>query len=421
MRSQIEINAEMLNHTEGGDDRIALRRKNGRTDIFARIVRRKDPADIRVEEDDRFLFLFVTPHTPCDSLFIRLESADGKKTEGEVALSRVPVETGAPPSVTANCDPDTKKICIQFDKFAHASPTKALFWTRSGADPIYRPLEDSNQYRIAVGLGTSLKDPNLRGLTGLARLLAYPVPAALEDQMNETIGRAYKEAFDHVGRSRMIGAIRSVLDVRRSDGGQPRHDLISVAPWVFESALHAFRGLKEETGLAALNDLGAIKSAPNLPNPVGDTPLALWIDRLNNDPDLPTGLDAAAIKHGFRTLRFRIKESDLRDLAGDSGLGSATRLICASWSDTAEYLRPFDSGGGGDDRPARIAIAIERLARAAALRQTEAHIEALAFRTGLSPADIGLSLTLMLRAGIELFVHFLALWSHACDQKKDKQ
>lgn len=421
VRSQFEINAEMLDRQKGGDDRIALKRKDGRTDILARVLRIEDPSGIRVEEDENYLSLSFTPQIPCDAVLIRLEASDGSRQEGELALLRLPVEASAPAGVTASNDPETHRISIQFDKDFYPLPTRALFWTRSENASVYTPLEDASRYRVAIGLGTLPTGPDQRSLVILAGFLANPVPPALENQINDSIGHAYRQAFDRVGKSRMVGAIRPVLDVCRLDGAPPRHDLVGIAPWVFEAAPHAFQGLSEGSGLAGLNGLSAIKPASNLPDPEGDAPLAQWIKRLNSDPDLPAGLNAAAIRHGFRALRFRLKESDLRDLTGDGRLGKTTQLIYASWSDTTGALRSFDTGGGGDDRPARIATAIERFARAAALRQADPHINALAFRTGMSRAEIGISLTLMLRAGIELFVHFLALWSHAREQKKERQ
>ena len=99
----------------------------------------------------------------------------------------------------------------------------------------------------------------------------------------------------------------------------------------------------------------------------------------------------------------------------------AWSIIPPPLTDTTEALRSFDTGGGGDERPTHIAMVIEHFARAAALGQAGEHVEHLAFRTGLSRAEVGRTLTMMVRAGVELFVHFRALWSHAREQYNDRQ
>ena len=421
VRSRFEINAEMLESSTGQDDRIALRRKDGRMDILARVTRVNDPSEIGVEEDEEAVTLQITPQARYDALRVRIEAVDGTFQEGEVALARFPVDAAPPPGVSASADLDTGRLSIILNKAGRSIPARISFWIRSEDHPIFEPLEDASGARIVVGLGASVSRPDQYMLAELARFLAEPVPPILEDQVADTLGAAYAQAFASVGATRMIGSVRAALAATRADGAPPLHDLTGVAPWIFEAPAHALQGLPEASGFEPLTNLVAIPSAPGLPDPEGDAPLATWLDRVNGDADLPAGLDAPALQHGFRTLRFRLKESDLRCLVGDGCLGVSARLICATWSDATDALRSFDTGGGGDERPARIATAIEHFARAAALGRAEEHVEGLAFRTGLSRAEVGRTLTMMLRAGVELFVYFRALWSHAREQYNDGQ
>ena len=420
-RISFEINAEMLEQEDITDDRIALRRQDGRIDIFARFARAQDPSDIQTEEDKDSLTLFITPQMPCDALLVRIEAVDGTRHKGEIAFGHLPAEIGAPRGVSAQRDPETGRLAIRFDKAAYPIPAKARFWAQDEDHPIFKIISDVRQAQIVVGLGQPLQNPDQPALSRLAGLLADPVPAALENQIAGSIGEAYSSAFGILGKSHMVGAVRSVLNVTGTAGSLPRHDLADVAPWIFEASPHALKGIPEASGLAVLNELSDIPSAPDLPDPEGDAPLMQWLTRVTNDPDLPAGLDAGALQHAFRTLRFRLRETDLRDLTGEGRLGATSRVICATWTEALQELRAFDSGGGGDDRPARMAIAIERFARAAALHRCDAYMDDLAFRTGLPRPEIGRTMTLMLRGGAEFFLHFRALWSHACQQQKDRQ
>ena len=62
---------------------------------------------------------------------------------------------------------------------------------------------------------------------------------------------------------------------------------------------------------------------------------------------------------------------------------------------------------------ARLAIQVERFARACAQKKTEEFLKNLILRTGLSRQDIGYTMTMMLRASVRFFVYFRALWGHA--------
>jgi len=79
-------------------------------------------------------------------------------------------------------------------------------------------------------------------------------------------------------------------------------------------------------------------------------------------------------------------------------------------------FRAFDISGGGGQVPGKIAIQIARFARACAEKRSEEFLQDLILRTGLSRQDIGSTMTMMLRAGVQFFVYFRALWGHATTQ-----
>lgn len=74
--------------------------------------------------------------------------------------------------------------------------------------------------------------------------------------------------------------------------------------------------------------------------------------------------------------------------------------------------------GGGDIFPVRLALVLERFARACAEREAEAHVEGILLRTGLPRDEAGPALTAILRAGVEVFVYFRSLWGQAAAQQR---
>lgn len=417
-RTRFEITAELLEAAGGADDRIAMRRKDGRVEIFARIDRRDDPAELRLEETDRFLTLSFLPQQRCDALRVQVDVVSEPTRQGDYTFGRHLADLGPMPGIKADDEIDTGRLIVEVDKSCFQRPARLSLWTRHADRSGFFPLEDGNGTAIALGLGAPLPDPDTKLLGPLAKLAAEPVPDQLQEQHAETIGRAYRDAMARVGARRLVGSVRPILITTRA-GGTPRHDIAGIAPWIFEASPHAYQGLPQESGFAALARLRDIGPANNLPDPQGDQPLTKWLARLGGDDTLPVDLTAATLASAFGALRFRLKESDLSLLLGDGRLGTACDCLCASWVGDIEALRSFDTGGGGDDRPARIAAAIERFARACALGHASAHLDDLAFRTGLPRAELGECLTLMLRAGIELFVYFRALWTQAVQDRKD--
>ncbi|WP_083101034.1 hypothetical protein [Pseudophaeobacter leonis] len=63
--------------------------------------------------------------------------------------------------------------------------------------------------------------------------------------------------------------------------------------------------------------------------------------------------------------------------------------------------------------PAKVAVQVERFARAATHRRAGDFMADLSSRTGLAQEDLGPAMTMMIRAGIHFFVYFRALWANA--------
>ena len=109
------------------------------------------------------------------------------------------------------------------------------------------------------------------------------------------LGPHYAANFAAFGAARMVGQVKRVLNLARGDGRPPRHDLVGVAPWIFEADPVAFSGLDAGSGLAPLSAMALVAAPAHLPDPRGDAPLAAWLDRLQSGEAAPPGLDAAAL------------------------------------------------------------------------------------------------------------------------------
>lgn len=412
-RQMIEIGAEKLLTPVDGDDRIALIRETGRVDLLARIQRRTDPSEITLTETDDRISLFISLTSPCDALRIRIEDTSGEALVGETAFGHEPVSLPTLPGTRVGYDPDSRRLSITLERFGLPAPARASFQVRRERRG-FEDIRDARDVRIAIGLPGDLRGPSSAQLTQLARLLAEPEPDDVSGQLRRALTPAYAEQVRGIaGTSRLLGPIRGLLGVGRSDSGVPRHDLIAVAPWIFEAQLHAFSGFGPETGLAPLNGMAKYPAPDPVPEMKGDDPLRPWLDRVTSGDRVPREFQADAIQNGFRALRWRLKETDLYDLVRDGPIATNVRLLSAAYLGDLDQIRSFDVNGGGDPIPARIAVQIERFARACALRRVEPFIKDAAFRTGLSVEEAGFILSLMIRAGVELFAYFRALWAHA--------
>lgn len=415
-RQSVEIGASELEPTEDGDDRIAIQRADGRMEILARLRRTDGSGSITCQEDEGHILLSVVPQRPFDGLRVRIEALEGPSMEGDYSFSHDPSELLPLKGVISTCDADSGRIDIDFDRNLLPSPARVLLYLREPSGG-HVPLLDDHNAPVSIGLPGMPETFDLAVLTGLAKSLADPEPEALSGQLSSALTPAYHAAFASVGYSRMVGSVKPVLNVVRADGEAPRHDIIGVAPWIFEAQPTAFMGLADSSGLAPITQVRTICCPDPLPSLDGDTPLGDWLKRIDAEADLPEGLGPEALQRAFQLLRLRLRDSDLHDLIRDGTIGSTVKLICGPHIEGLDQIRTFDSNGGGDPIPARMAVQIERYARACAERRAGAFVDDIIFRTGLCRADVGRTLTMMLRAGIEFFVYFRALWGHANQQK----
>ena len=412
-RHSLEIGADRLQTPLEGDDRIALKRDTGRVDVLARVQRRTDPAEIALSKTPDRISLSVALTSPCHALRVQVEDVTGEVLVGETGFSHKPVSMPTLPGTAVSYDPESRQLSVILARGELPAPARVTFQIR-GEGRAFEDLRDARNARVAIGLAGDPSNVGPAQLAGLARLLAEPEPDDLSGQLRTALTPTYAEKVQAVsGTSRLLGPIRGLLGVVRKDGGVPRHDLIAVAPWLFEAQLHAFSGIASETGLAPLSGMAALPAPDPSPELTGDDPLRTWLSRVSSGDRLPREFQADAIQNGFRALRWRLTETDLYDLVRDGPIGTNQRLLSRAYVGDLEQIRSFDVNGGGDPIPARIAIQIERFARACALGRVKTFIEDAAFRTGLSVEEVGFLLSLMVRAGIELFVYFRALWTHA--------
>ncbi len=412
-RTQVEIGPEMLEAAGDHDDRIALRRADGRILVLARLRRVRDLSDLEVVEEPDEVRLNLAPQERLDALRVVIEDASGHRRVGARAFGRRPVDAPLPSGVDVQSDLMTNAVSVRFARRPGALPARATLEIREVDQFRFEPLRDSALVQIAVGLPGVVDAPGKTHLGTLAHLLAEPEPAALEGQVTRALEPAYREAFEALGVARMVGAVEPALNAVRADGGPPRHDIVGIAPWVFERPPHAFLRLKPGSYLAGLARMADMPAPADPADPRGDQPLGIWLDRVSGDATLPSELGPEVLTQGFRALRNRLSDTDLGVLREAGTIGTAVDLICSAYTAEIDALRVFDAGGGGDPFPARLAAAVECFARAAALGEAEAHVNDLVFRTGLSRGEAGQAVTMMIRAGCEFFVYFRALWAHA--------
>ncbi|MHA6692285.1 hypothetical protein [Devosia sp. A449] len=413
-RSSIEIPSSAL-HDEGDDDRVALRRRDGRVDLLAHIRRVDDPGTLILGESESELSMAVVPRIEFDGLRVSVESMSGEVLEGDYSFGRNPSEFSPLVGVTVSHDFETGRLDVKIDRTAFLHPSRVLFAMRSPGGS-FTPLQDGRGIKVALGLSGCVPPMNLGEVTTLARFLAEPEVEALWGQLSTALTPSYYVGMKRVGASKMLGSVKSIINAARADNGSPRHDLIGVAPWIFEAPATAFTGLSEASGLYPLNQLHTMQAPSPLPSLSGDEPLGLWLDRVGTDLNLPEQFGVGTLQHAFRSLRYRLRETDLRSLVGRDSIGRSAKLINGAHVDAIDKIRSFDTGGGGDDAPARIAVQVERFARACAQRQVDNFVEDLVFRTGLSRQEVGRLLTLMVRAAVEFFAYFRAIWSFAIAQ-----
>lgn len=412
-RQIFEIGAEKLEE-DTGDDRIAIRRADGKLDLLARLRRVTDAGALALHEAEDLAVLTLRPHDDVDFLRVHVEKVGQETDVGDYTFGVLPTSLPPLPAIEATRDQGTKLITVRVDKAQLSGPARITFETIS-VNGVIEPVGDGSRSPVAIGISGSIP-ADRSAVVKLAEMLAHPEPDALSGQVATALYPAYAQAFDVLTKNRIVGAIKPVLNVTRRGGGTARHDIVGVAPWVFEAGAHALSGLSEGTGFTSLDLMKSIQAPEPPPDLMVRHPLGAWINRLQEDPDIPNGLSANALSTAFVDLRFRLRETDMVDLTGGGALGNACRIICEAHVEHLNEIRAFDTNGGGDPIPAKIAIQIERFARACAEKRSEEFLQDLILRTGLSRQDIGSTMTMMLRAGVQLFVYFRALWGHATTQ-----
>lgn len=410
-RQQIEIGAELLETVEE-DDRIALRRADGRVDILLRLRRATEPGDLELSHSGNVMALKMHLEDAIAGLVVRAHAFEHSPVEGGYSFNHLAPPAPPLPGIAVSLDHGTRQVEVTIDTLSLPSPGWIEFEVLREHEGQF-PLRDKAGHPVRLGLSGSVARLGIRGLTELAGVLAAPEPEALAGQVRHALTPAYTELFSRLGAARMIGPVRSAIGVERLDGGIPRHDIVGVAPWVFEAASSALSGFSQPSGLSRLSLIGKAGAPRFLPSLQDASPLSDWLSALSSGADMPEGLGVDDLHYAIRLLRHRLRDTDLRELASRSEMRRNLTLLSGAYIETLDEMRRFDDAGGGDPLPARIAVQIERFARACALKRADPFIHDLAFRTGLDRAEVGWTFTILLRAGIEIFVYFRTLWDYA--------
>jgi hypothetical protein len=410
-RQIFEIGAEKL-EVDTGDDRIAIRRADGQVELLTRLRRVNDTGALKVKEEENLVTFSFRSNEDVEGLRIALQPVRGDLVEGDYQLGHLPASKPVIPAISVKKNSVDQMITVEIQTTKLTRPARLLFYAldEQGVASI---IQDASFAPAAIGLSGDITTPSRADLAKLANLLSEPEPEGLGGQLSRALYPSYRCAFEAIGSNRSIGSVKSALNVVRSDGGTARHDIVGVAPWVFEAPLMALTGFLEGTGFSSLERMHVMPAPEPRPDLHVPHPLAAWLKRVNSEHDIPKGFDGEALQHAFRALRFRMQERDMKDLRGEGPIGNAARIICSAHSEKIDELRAFDTKGGGDAFPAKIAVQVERFARAATQRRAREFMVDLSSRTGLSQEDLGPAMTMMIRAGILFFVYFRALWANA--------
>ena len=403
-RRTITIGAGMLEDgADDADDRICLEHSDGSTETLARLLRSHDPASIVLEESGDAVEISFRPTTPVDAAGLRVRGADGSEVSGLVAIGRRQTQERPVPGVTVRLGEDGA-VVIRMRRPHATAPVRA--------DVIARRVDAEHEEIVRGGDGHplcfGLDGPGEWSPVALGRLLAEPATRATGGQLAARLGPVLRAAVARVGERRMATPLLGLVDIRREDGGLPRADFLSGAPWIFEAAPSTFRGASWPIGRMA-----DIPAPADPPDPSGNDPLGAWLDRLATDGNLPAMLGPKAFDAAFSALNARLGDRDLSDIRGEGALAGTMRRILETDSIHLDALRAHDRLGGHDPFGARLALAVERFARASATGRAEAHFAEIPRRTGLPPEEVGAALSLALRVAAEAFTLFRALWGHA--------
>ncbi|AGI67588.1 hypothetical protein OAN307_c19390 [Octadecabacter antarcticus 307] len=415
-----EVPASHLQNKPSADDRIALKRDTGEIIVFARLRRVDDPVEVHIEVGGAQTLLRFKTQSVIDAVRVVLLDAKGHITEGEIPIGRIPVDGNLLSHVSASMSEVDGFVSIDFDNRGFILPTRAEIYGREEGARLFRLVTDASGAPLAVGLGDEGPCASSVRLADLARLAAKATHAALEEQMSSSVGMAYASVLTELGARRMVGAIKPVLNVEKSDDLTPRHDLVGLAPWIFQAPGSAFGDLSPESGLTALAGMVDVPDLADPPDPRISQPLTSWLERLQIDVALPEQVSAQKLSNALNSARFRMRVTDLRVLLGSNSTATVAGAIIEPWRGEGTLLRSFEKDGGGDDRVTKIAYVVESFARSCALGEADEFVRAVTYRTGFDCTDVGRALTLMMRADVEVFVYFKNLWTAGLKQGTTK-
>lgn len=405
---QAEIPAAEFGH-DGHNDQIVLRRADGSRALLVRVVPVNDPIGLMLEEGDDAVRVTFQPPRGVDAVGVILEDVDGRRLEGLEALGPRPVDSPLPPHVSVTPGSDGE-VTVEIIK-ARGCAARATVCVRIDGEEA-QPLCGADGHPVALGCPGSLGDPQT-SLVALARLTAEPSTGALGDQLHKAMSGVRQEAIVAVARNGMVRPLLPALECQAAGGRIARGDVVGAAPSIFSRALTAFGALTENGPLDPLRRLRMV-DLPDVPDPRAVDAPGLWLDRIAQGDDLPEQLGVTALEQGFGMLRLRLDGQGGRGLLQTGALGGAARSILDAHSAEVDRLRAFDLQGGQDSLPARVAVLLERFARASRLDDAEAFLASLCQRTGLDRPTVGEVLTVAIRCGPELFAMMLMFWDAAC-------
>lgn len=409
-RTEFTIGAELLE--KSFDDRILLEFPNGSSELLARITRVDDPIELGVGEDHSVLRITFKPQNRIDAVGVRIDTVSGEVHQGFAALGGRSVTARLPQGVSVQTDA-RQQVEIKVSWQNTFSPARMEISTRRSGFDHFEPVCGVDGHIAAVGLKGAKVAVNAANLLSLTKLLVEPTSVSTRVQLSETLGSYLQEITTEMGREHIASRILPALAAERSSGGLSRANVLGGAPWLFEAPLPVFGRLGTHPDLSPLARMANVEAPSDLPDPSGDAPLLAWLNRIASGDGLPRELSAGGLDAAFVAIRTRLARPDLAEMTNDSAVGNAVRLL--SFVDVPELdrLRAFDRTMGHDLLGARLVSLIERFARASRLKKAEAAFSEIVRRTGLSHVEVGDTLTLICRVGVEALAHFLTVWDHA--------
>ena len=409
-RSQIEIPASALMR-DSDDDRIAFIDLNGRAQLLVRILHVTATRCV-LNETDTNTHLRIKLTSDIDAVGVRIEGICGAVVQGAVPLANRPVDAPLPVEVCV-APPQDGWVEIQLPK-SWCEPALAFVELRETGETHFTTCLGQDGYPVVAGL-TGLR-PRRVDLFALSTMLSGPAAEEMQDHPQRLLGPVLQDLMRSVAKPGLVTPVLPAWKVERNDGGVPRGDLLSAAPWTFQAPLCAFASFKGHSLLDSFAHMSTVPVAPDLPNPSSEDPFGDWLDRVASGADLPPALDAESLDRAFVTLDARLRGHGLRHQLSTGPLGGALRLMTEAYSEHVDQLRNYDRVSGHREDTARIMALLERFARASRTSSSEAFFAATIRRTGLPAEEVGEVLTILIRAAAIGFTHFLTVWAQATNQ-----